>query len=81
MRISPWLKQDANFIFCRLPEGTLSGPEITKRLFIEHNMYIKNSVGKTQPEADRYIRIASRSHTENVKLIEALKDVMYLKRA
>ena len=73
------LKPDANYIFCRLPDAALSGPEVTKRLFIEYNIYIKDSVGKTQPEADRYIRIASRTNEENTKLIEALKDVMYVK--
>jgi threonine-phosphate decarboxylase len=71
-------KPDANYIFCRLPEAALSGPEVTKRLFIEYNIYIKDSVGKTQPDATRYIRIASRTNDENNKLIEALKDVMYL---
>jgi histidinol-phosphate/aromatic aminotransferase/cobyric acid decarboxylase-like protein len=70
-------KPDANYIFCRLPDSALSGPEITKRLFVKHNMYIKDSVGKTQPNADRYIRIASRTQKENRMLIEALKDVMY----
>jgi len=70
-------KPDANFIFCRLPDNALSGPEVTKRLFIEHNIYIKDSTGKTQPDANRYIRIASRSQEENTKLIDALKEVMY----
>jgi histidinol-phosphate/aromatic aminotransferase/cobyric acid decarboxylase-like protein len=72
-------KPDANYIFCRLPNAALSGPEVTKRLFIEHNIYIKDSAGKTQPDATRYIRIASRTDEENSKLIEALKKVMYLK--
>jgi threonine-phosphate decarboxylase len=72
-------KPDANFIFCRLPEGALNGSEVTKRLFIEHNIYIKDSHGKTQPDADRYIRIASRTKEQNSKLIDALKDVMYSK--
>lgn len=70
-------KPDANYIYCRLPENALSGPEVTKRLFIEHNIYIKDSLGKTQPDADRYIRIASRTEEENSRLIEALVDVMY----
>lgn len=74
------LKPDANYVFCRLPDAALSGPEVTKRLFVKHNIYIKDSVGKTQPEADRYIRIASRTEEENSKLIEGLKDVMYLER-
>jgi len=73
-------KPDANYIFCRLPDNALSGPEVTKQLFIEHNIYIKDSVGKTQPDADRYIRIASRTNDENNKLIESLIDVMYLKK-
>ncbi|AUP80388.1 pyridoxal phosphate-dependent aminotransferase [Flavivirga eckloniae] len=72
-------KPDANYIYCRLPDTALSGPEVTKRLFIEHNIYIKDSVGKTQPDADRYVRIASRTNEENAKLIEALKNVMYVK--
>ncbi len=72
-------KPDANFIFCRLPDHVQSAPEITKILFIEHNMYIKHCVGKTQPDSDRYIRIASRTEAENCKLVAALIDVMDLK--
>jgi histidinol-phosphate/aromatic aminotransferase/cobyric acid decarboxylase-like protein len=72
-------KPDANFIFCRLPDHVQSAPEITKKLFIEHNMYIKHCVGKTQPDSDRYIRIASRTEAENCKLVAALTDVMDLK--
>lgn len=70
-------KPDANYIFCRLPDAALSGPEVVKALFIKHNIYIKDSVGKTQPDADRYIRIASRTQDENNQLITALKEVMY----
>jgi threonine-phosphate decarboxylase len=69
-------KPDANFIFCRLPDYVKSAPEITKQLFIEHNMYIKDCAGKTQPDSDRYLRIASRTEAENCKLVEALIDVM-----
>ncbi|MBW2557940.1 MAG: histidinol-phosphate aminotransferase family protein [Deltaproteobacteria bacterium] len=72
-------KPDANFIFCRLPEYVKSGPEITKQLFIKHNMYIKDCVGKTQPDSDRYLRIASRTEAENGKLVAALIDIMDLK--
>jgi histidinol-phosphate/aromatic aminotransferase/cobyric acid decarboxylase-like protein len=72
-------KPDANYIFCRLPDAALSGPEVTKRLFIDHNIYIKDSVGKTLPDAERYIRIASRTNAENNNLIKALLGVMYLK--
>ena len=69
-------KPDANFIFCRLPDSALSGPEVTRRLFIEHNMYIKHCQCKTLPDSDRYIRIASRTKAENCRLVEALTDVL-----
>ena len=69
-------KPDANFIFCRLPEDAADGPEITRRLFIDHNILIKDCMGKTQPDADRYLRIACRTEAENRKLIAALSEVL-----
>ena len=69
-------KPDANFLYCRLPDSVRSAPEITKDLFIKHNIYIKHCVGKTQPDSDRYIRIACRTEAENSRLVEALIQVM-----
>jgi threonine-phosphate decarboxylase len=71
-------KPAANFIFCRLPDTVHSAPEIMKKLFIEHNMYIKDCSGKTQPDSDRYLRIASRTEEDNCKLVATLIDVMDL---
>ena len=73
-------KPDANYIFCRLPDSVECAPEITKKLFIKHNIYIKHCVGKTQPDSDRYLRIASRTEAENCTLVEALIDVMDLQK-
>ena len=69
-------KPDANFVFCRLPDYAQIAPEVTRKLFIEHNMYIKHCQGKTLPDSDRYIRIASRTEPENCKLVEALTDII-----
>ncbi|MBW1888540.1 MAG: aminotransferase class I/II-fold pyridoxal phosphate-dependent enzyme [Deltaproteobacteria bacterium] len=69
-------KPDANFVFCRLPDKTISGPEITRRLFIEHNIYVKHCAEKPLPESDRYLRIASRTKPENHKLVEALRSIV-----
>lgn len=69
-------KPDANYLFCRLPDGGPDAPEVTKRLFIEHNMYIKHCRGKTMPDSDRYIRIASRTQTENSNLVDALVSIL-----
>ena len=73
-------KPDANFLFCRLPDYAQSAPEVTRSLFIEHNMYIKDCVGKTQPDSDRYIRISSRTETENCTLVDALADIITSKK-
>ena len=70
---------DANFIFCRLPDTGLSAPELTRKLFIEHNMYIKHCQGKTMPDADHYVRIASRTPTENANLRDAMTSLLGFK--
>jgi len=67
---------DANFVFCRLPDYAQSAREVTRMLFIEHNMYIKHCQGKSLADSDRYIRIASRTETENCRLVEALTDCL-----
>ena len=67
---------DANYIFCRLPDHNLSAPEVTQRLFVDHNIYIKHCEGKTMPESDRYVRIASRTQPENQRLVEALRNIL-----
>lgn len=63
---------DANFVFCRLPDDSPSGPEVTRRLFVEDNIYIKHCQDKTMPESSRYVRIASRTRDENRALTAAL---------
>ena len=69
-------RPDANFVFCRLPDSAPSGPEVTRRMFVEHNLLVKHCAGKTMPEAPRYLRIASRTGPENRKFVEALREVI-----
>ena len=69
-------RPDANFIFCRLPDHALSGPQVTEALFIQHNIYIKHCQNKTMPKSDRYLRIASRTQAENKRLVETLADII-----
>ena len=54
----------------------MSGPELTRRLFIKDNILVKHCASKTMPEADRYVRIASRTEAENQVLIEALRRII-----
>ncbi len=69
-------KPAANFVFCRLPDEAMSGSEVTRRLFTEHNSYIKHCAGKPLLESDRYLRIASRTKPENHNLVEALRSMI-----
>ena len=59
----------------------MSGPELTRKLFIEDDILVKHCVGKTMPEADRYVRIASRTEVENRTLVEALRRIVGISRA
>jgi threonine-phosphate decarboxylase len=69
-------RPDANFVLCRLPEGSASAPDIARRLFVEENIYVKSCEGKTMPDASRYLRIASRTLDENGVVAEALARVL-----
>jgi threonine-phosphate decarboxylase len=69
-------KPEANYIFCRLPENSPTGPEVAQLLFVTHNIYIKHCEGKSMPESDRYVRIASRTPAENTAIINALKIIV-----
>ena len=69
-------KPDANFIFCRLPDTGLNAPQLTEKLFVDHNMYVKHCLGKTLANADRFIRIASRTEEENINLVDALASIL-----
>lgn len=69
-------KPDANYIFCRLPDHAPSGPEVARNLFVEYNMYIKHCEGKSMPESDRYVRIASRTPDENTNIVAALNNLL-----
>jgi len=59
-----------------LPDHVKSAPQIARDLFIKHNILVKDCAGKSQPDADRYLRLASRTDEENNILIKALIDVM-----
>ncbi len=66
------IEPDANFVLCRLVEPGVTGPEVARRLYVEHNILIKDCAAKSMPEADRYLRIASRTSAENRRLVQAL---------
>ncbi|MGI9658202.1 MAG: aminotransferase class I/II-fold pyridoxal phosphate-dependent enzyme, partial [Gaiellaceae bacterium] len=70
------IRPDANFILARLGDGAQSAPEVARRLYVEHNILIKDCASKSMPDADRYLRIASRTPDENRVLVDALAAVI-----
>ncbi len=66
------VESDANFVLGRMTDPTATGPELARRLYVEHNILIKDCSGKSMPDANRYLRIASRTPAENRVLVEAL---------
>lgn len=70
------LEPQANFVMCRMPDDGPSAPEVAVRLFVEDDIFVKHTAGKTMPEADRHLRIASRTHAENDRLCAALGRIL-----
>ena len=66
------LQPDANFVFCKITTAGLTGPAVARRLYVEHGILIKDCASKSMLEADRYLRIASRTTDENRRLVNAL---------
>lgn len=69
-------RPQANFVMCRLTGPGPTGPVIAKRLFVEHNIFVKHCAGKHMPDADRYLRIASKTAAENDVLVEAMRQCL-----
>ena len=71
------VEPDANFVLCKLVGSAASGPEIARSLYVEHNILVKDCAAKSMPEADRYLRIASRTSEENHRLVQALVALLH----
>lgn len=69
------LQPDANFVFCKITTPGLTGPAVARRLYVEHGILIKDCASKSMPEAERYLRIASRTTEENRRLVDALRQL------
>ena len=67
---------DANFVFCRIESDSVDGPSLAEQLFTEYKILIKDCSNKAMPNADRYLRIGSRTVAENERLVGALKELL-----
>ena len=72
MKIIP---SQANYIMAELTNGQ-TARELTRRLMVEHNIFIKDLSNKIRKTKRQYIRIAVRNTADNDQLIEALKSIL-----
>lgn len=71
LRVIP---SQANYLMVEITGG-MSSKELTRRLMIEHNLFIKDLAGKVNYEGRQYIRLAVRDEGDNAKLVAALNEV------
>jgi histidinol-phosphate/aromatic aminotransferase/cobyric acid decarboxylase-like protein/choline kinase len=71
------LEPDANFVLCRISVPGILAAEVARKLYIDHNILIKDCTQNTMPEAARYLRIGSRTTSDNSRLVLALGRVMH----
>ncbi len=65
----------ANFVFWRLPDGSTS-QDLVGRLFAEHDILIKDCSEKTMEDGAHFVRISSRTDTENRRLVDSLRRIL-----
>jgi len=69
-------KSEANFVLCRLPPASPPAPEIAKQMFVEYNIFVKHCAGKAMANGDRFLRIASRTATDNDAFVAGLASLL-----
>ena len=74
------IEPDANFVLCKLtPDSSGEPPDarsFARRLYVNHNILIKDCGAKSMPDANHYLRIAARTPAENRQLVDALRQLL-----
>lgn len=70
------LPTQANYVCVEILNG-VTAKELTKRLLLEHNLFIKDLSGKIKQDGRQFVRIAVRAERDNQLLVNALKAVLY----
>ncbi|HEX5608540.1 MAG TPA: aminotransferase class I/II-fold pyridoxal phosphate-dependent enzyme [Solirubrobacterales bacterium] len=69
------LPSDANYVLVQLPLRH-SAEALVERLFAGHGILVKDCAGKSMPEGDRYLRIASRGEARNERFLEVFASLL-----
>ena len=70
------LPTQANYICIEIVNG-MTAKGLTKRLLLEHNLFIKDLSDKIKLESRQFVRIAVRDKEDNQLLVKALKNILY----
>ena len=65
----------ANYLLVELTDGR-TAKELTKRLLLEYQLFIKDLSAKIRMDGRQFVRIAVRSVEDNRKLLEALREMI-----
>ncbi len=68
------IEPDANFVFCKITTPGVTGAQLARDIYVDHGILIKDCTSKSMPNADVYLRIASRTATDNRRLLRALAE-------
>ena len=66
---------DANFVLVRLGPGRRS-EDVVRALLRDHRLFVKDCAGKSMRDGERYLRVASRTSSENAHFAGALREVL-----
>lgn len=69
------IPSQANYVMVEL-EDKISSKELTKRLLLKYDIFIKDLSGKIKSDDRQFVRLAVRNTADNDKLILALKEIM-----
>jgi len=73
IRVSPSI---ANFLLLKLPEGSLPAGRVYERLLLDHHILVRDCSSYEGLETDMFLRVAVKDHPSNLKLMDALKNIL-----
>jgi len=65
-----------NYIFCHLANSIGTAKQMTEKLLIDHKILVKDCSGKSLTDSEQWLRIASRTPDENLKVVNSMKKII-----
>lgn len=65
-----------NYIFCRLANSIGTAKQMTEKLLVDYKILVKDCSGKSLTDSEQWLRIASRTPDENLKVVNSMKKII-----